>query len=318
MVCTLTGNESTPNFRRTTPKIQRQFHWKKPGLLFRRKDEQEPSGRKASKSSKKEVDAGLPPAPKRQLSSYLHFCAAKRPDVAGSVKSLGEVSKKLASLWAETSPDDRREYEEMAASGKIEYLKKKEVWEKECQKLTGKTQSEKKGSAKKARLTTDLVAAPPKRPRSSYILFCSAKRPEVSKTLKSLGDISKELGRQWAETKDRTEFENLAAADVQRYEREMEKHSGTSNGQGAGKPSRTRHLLCQPQGPLLRTCSSVESFARQWWTTLVRNFPSERRQNGWLPSGENATWKLSPDFNSLPQKRKIRLSPLCSLDSLSI
>lgn len=168
----------------------------------------------------------LPPAPKRPKSSYLYFCAEKRPQVAQEVKSLGEISKELSRLWAETT--DREPYEDMAKAGKAEYEAKKLDWKKECQMLfdnssspkTGKRNGEKPTVASRANGVTM-----PKRPKSAYIFFCQEKRPEVSKKFTSLGDISKELATLWSETaekdEERQKYQDMAAADKKRYAFEM-------------------------------------------------------------------------------------------------
>ena len=50
----------------------------------------------------------------------------------------------------------------------------------------------------------------------------------MSSKAASLGETSKELARMWAETTDRTKYEQLAAADKERYEREK----GTAKTEG--------------------------------------------------------------------------------------
>ena len=59
----------------------------------------------------------------------------------------------------------------------------------------------------------------PKRPLSAYLFFCAEKRPEISKEAKSLGSISKELARLWAETseEDRKPFTKLAESAKAEY-----------------------------------------------------------------------------------------------------
>jgi hypothetical protein len=170
----------------------------------------------------------LPTPPKRPKSAYLHFCAEKRPQVAEKVQSLGEVSKELARLWADTS--DRQPYENLAAEEKAQYEQKKLVWQKECQAILDKssTKSEGKQSPKKPA---------PKRPKSAYLYFCADKHPHITAT--SLGDVSKVLARLWAETADakeeRQKYLGLAAADKKRYEQEMLKHNSEVNGNAEPK-----------------------------------------------------------------------------------
>ena len=175
-------------------------------MLIQEKEKSAPS-----KGSKKKTQSNLPPAPKRAKSSYLHFCTEHRPKIAESTKSLGEVSKKLAELWAATPDNERRQFEDMAAVGKEEYKKEKAAWEEECKKIGTKNGKATGGNA---------APGGPKRPKSAYLYFCDAKRPEVSKTETKLGDISKKLAHLWAETTDRSEYTALADADKARYEAE--------------------------------------------------------------------------------------------------
>lgn len=166
---------------------------------------------RAKKGSSKSKDSDLPPAPKRPKSAYMYFCSDKRPEVAGNGKSLGDVTKEIASMWADVSDEDRKQYDDLAEAGKGDYQKEKAAWEEECKKLQGGKSKKKSSSA----------ASGPKRGRSAYIFFCGAKRPEVSQRLTKLGDISKELARMWADTTDREEYTAMAEADKARYEAEM-------------------------------------------------------------------------------------------------
>ena len=58
----------------------------------------------------------------------------------------------------------------------------------------------------------------PKRPLTSYLFFCAEKREEVSKKVKKLGEISKELARLWSVLEDKSQYENRASAARQGYE----------------------------------------------------------------------------------------------------
>ena len=191
--------------------------------------EEKADNAKPGRKSKKSAQVELPPAPKRPLSAYLHFCAEKRPEVAEKATSLGEISKELSRLWAETS--DRSPYEDMAAAGKAEYEEQKREWQKKCQELLEKSSSAstKKRNGRKENAGARINgASSPKRPKSAYLFFCMEKRPEVSKArVKSIGDISKELARLWAETAEneegRKKYQDMAAADKKRYEQELMK-----------------------------------------------------------------------------------------------
>lgn len=181
------------------------------------------------KGGKSKNDPKLPPAPKRSLSAYLHFCAAKRPEFSKEANTLGEVSKRLAELWGSTSTADREEYDAMASLAKAEYQAKKVLWDEECQAVTGKSKSSGSTSGpsktEHSKAKANLIDAP-KRPRSAYIYFCSAKRAEASEKAETLGEVSKEIARMWAETEDRSEYQALAEADKARYEQEKMVHEG--------------------------------------------------------------------------------------------
>ena len=215
----------------------------------------------------------LPPPPKRPLSAYLHFCAAKRSEVATTAKSLGDVSKELAKLWAATSDEKngRIVYEDLAAAGKRAYETKKAAWLEECDSIrvevgrgniATKARSTKKASTSKVRASKRGVAKSPREPLSQpspkknlsgYLHFCAAKRPEVSKSVRTLGQISKELARLWAETAEdggaaRRPYEELAAADKERYRREVEEFGPTVNGtRRTGVPKRGTRTVGAPK-----------------------------------------------------------------------
>ena len=196
-----------------------------------------PTKSKKGRGSKKASTIALPPAPKRPLTAYLHFCAAKRPEVAAGAGSLGSISKELARLWAETSDEAREPYTELADKSKEEYNKMKSQWQAECQEILS-TSSVSKGTTAKAKKTS------PKRPKSAYLYFCDAKRPEVSMRFKKLGDISKELARLWSETgtEERKTYNEQAAADKIRYENEMTSLGGGTikKSSSAGKTTRKK------------------------------------------------------------------------------
>jgi hypothetical protein len=177
---------------------------------------------KAAKAGEME----LPTAPKRPKSAYLHFCAERRPLVTKKVQSLGEVSKELAKLWADTS--NRQPYEDMVAEEKAKYEEKKRAWQKECQAILRKSSTTRKGKQSP-------MKPAPKRPKSAYLFFCADKRPHVTAT--SLRDVSKELARLWAETADakeeRQKYQELWTADKKRYEREMLKYNSEVHGNAA-------------------------------------------------------------------------------------
>jgi hypothetical protein len=206
----------------------------------------ESMGTKVGKGDKKDSSSvDLPPGPKRPLSAYLHFCADKRKAVAEKASSLGETSKELARLWAETSEEDRKPYADLAGASKSEYEAKKAEWTEQCQEILGKSKKSSSGLAGK-KSSTSAVKDAIKRPRSSYLFFCSSKRPEVAVKFDRLGDISKELGRMWSEVtpEERKVFDGIAAEDKERYERE--KASSGENNERSAPTKKKKKMTVAP------------------------------------------------------------------------
>jgi len=198
------------------------------------------TGSTAGKSGKtKSID--LPPAPKRPVSAYLHFCAEKRPEVAASAGSLGEVSKALAAMWAEC--DDRQKYDDLAEAGKTEYKEKKNAWKEECNRImadAGLSKASMLKNGRKSGATDNGI----KKPLSAYLHFCASKRPEVATEGMPLGEVSKELARLWAESaegdgEERKIYQDIAAADKERYEKEISE-AGPQGATVKAKPSSRR------------------------------------------------------------------------------
>ena len=73
----------------------------------------------------------------------------------------------------------------------------------------------------------------PKRPNSAYFIFSNEKRPSLMEKSKkengkvNVTDVSKELGKMWKElnAKKKKPFEDKAAKDKERYEKEMAEYN---------------------------------------------------------------------------------------------
>lgn len=258
---------------------------------------------KPDRKSKKSSQVELPPAPKRPLSAYLHFCAEKRPKLAEKGKSLGEISKELSGLWAETV--DRSAYEEMAAAGKVEYEEQKREWQKKCQELLDKSSGGKKRSAG----SKVKGASSPKRPKSAYLFFCADKRPEVSKRVKLLGDISKELARLWAETAEtegeRQKYQDMAAADKKRYEKELAEiglvNGKTATVNGKAATSKKRPTTSKKQSGPKKTSTRAPSAYMLFCSENRKHIVDDKGEK--LPFGET-TKKLAQQWKDADEETK--------------
>jgi hypothetical protein len=107
-------------------------------------------------------------------------------------------------MWSETTVDDRKQFNAMAVESKRDYEERKRAWEGTCRQLQGDDNGHSSSRGRKRSV---------RRTKSAYFHFCAAKRRDVARSFKSLGDVSKELARLWAATTDRSEFEALAAAE---------------------------------------------------------------------------------------------------------
>lgn len=194
-----------------------------------------------------------PPPPKRPPSAFLLFSAEKRAEVSAKFSSLGEVSKELGRLWKDVTDEERAKFDEMASIAKSKYEIEKLEWEasndSHLNTMTRISKSEhdaikaeslvrsRKGEhdgidhtdlemplpSRRVRKTSEKSTTPlPKRPRSAYILFCKANRESATAANKTLGEVSKELSRRWAELDptSKKEYNDMAVQDKLRYEQE--------------------------------------------------------------------------------------------------
>jgi len=70
----------------------------------------------------------------------------------------------------------------------------------------------------------------PKRSKSGFMFYCDEHRPPLLAKAKekgkvNIGDISKELGKMWKKLKSKNKYDKLAAADKERYEKEISEYN---------------------------------------------------------------------------------------------
>lgn len=94
-------------------------------------------------------------------SAFMYFSKEKRPIIKGQDDSLsiGDVAKKLGSLWKMLAPEQRTPYDELAKEDRERYLQEMEVYRRS---LGGGSGS--KGASKKK------AAAPQKRGRKPKVV----------------------------------------------------------------------------------------------------------------------------------------------------
>ena len=184
---------------------------------------------KKTRKSETTNDTQLPPAPKRPLSAYLHFCAAKRPGVSSSKSSLGSVSKVLSLLWSEASSTEREKYHDMAEKDKEAYHVALENWKMECElllkhQMNGDSINTSVSGTGERRGGTNSRTKPlksiegKKHATSAYTLFCREMRPLLvgdDGTKPSIGEASKMLAKQWRECGDETRHRFLQQVRIE-------------------------------------------------------------------------------------------------------
>ena len=247
--------------------------------------------------------------PKRPKSAYLHFCAAKRPEVAERASSLGEISKELAKLWAETSTGDRAIYNDLATKSKRAYDEEIAKWKEMNGQQTKEANTSKVTKSAKAAKTS--ASNYPKRPKSAYIFFCGEMRPTVAEKAATLGEISKELARLWANTVDRTPYEKLAAVDKQRYEDEKVRLDAAKNKSGKKIPKSSK-LASEPK-KTSRAPSAYMLFCKEHRSTAAINKTSgEKLSLGDTTKVLASMWRACDDdtkakFQQLARDHKAQL-----------
>lgn len=181
---------------------------------------------KKSKKEKKRKDVN---APKKNLSSYLHFCARNRDAVKEIIiNSLPDansfdnkdVLKKLGNDWQVL--EDKDVYTKLAFDDKARY-------EDEMSRYVSTLSSENDSSSSLKKPKSSI-----KKPKSGWMFYCIATREEVKNVLTeetgdkpSFSDISKRLSEMWKELNevDKSEFNELSSNDKERYRRETESTS---------------------------------------------------------------------------------------------
>eukprot|EP00672_Neobodo_designis_P027955 CAMPEP_0174831768 /NCGR_PEP_ID=MMETSP1114-20130205/3291_1 /TAXON_ID=312471 /ORGANISM="Neobodo designis, Strain CCAP 1951/1" /LENGTH=272 /DNA_ID=CAMNT_0016065609 /DNA_START=33 /DNA_END=851 /DNA_ORIENTATION=+ len=168
-------------------------------------------GKDEKKKGKREKQEG---EPTRALSAYFFFSNDKRPALIEAMKADGgkvnvsAIGSKIGEMWGQLSAEDKAPYEAKAAADKERYEKEKEAWI-----AAG-------GGGKK-----DKPREGPKRPMNASFLYVNAKREEYRKANPEakLGEVTKALSDQFKALSDeaRKEWDDKAAADKARYEREL-------------------------------------------------------------------------------------------------
>ena len=201
------------------------------------------------KKTKKESSTKDPNKPKRGRSAYIFFCSEARQGVKeelGDVKPQ-EVMRALGARWRELKDSSNK-----TDKAKVEKYTKmaeedKERASKELDEYVPPTEEELEAAKpKRGRKTSKKKSDKPKRGRSAYIFFCSSVRPGVKNDNPDLDakEITKLLSEMWSDLKEEDDSEDLqkynkmAAADKERYTKEMETYVPSEDEDDVEKPKK--------------------------------------------------------------------------------
>ena len=136
-----------------------------------------------------------PNKPKRARTSYNFFCQSLRPQLKQEDVGYKDMMAVLGERWKVV--EDKTEYEQLA-------VKDKERYDNEMNQYNPPEQKVK-----------------PKRARTSYNFFCQLMRPQLKQEGVGYKDMMAVLGERWKVVEDKTEYEQLAVKDKERYDNEM-------------------------------------------------------------------------------------------------
>lgn len=146
----------------------------------------------------------------------------------------------------------------------------------------------------------------PKRPSSSYILFCGEKRDDVKKANPKMSatEITSRLGEMWKSVseKERKRFEEASAKDKVRYEKEMENYTPPADSESSGdeKPKRGRAKK-EREGPK-RPLTAYMYFCKENRDAVKADHPD---MNGTAVTSElGARWNALSDSAKAPYEAK--------------
>ena len=165
-----------------------------------------------------------PNKPKGAKTSFIIFgekTRADRIERGESIPTQTEFAKELGNLWKEMSKEEKKPYLDLAAEDKKRFQKEMEGYNPPSDSESDDEDKEPKKKKKRAKKDPNA----PKRNVSAYFHFASAIRPKLKADNPTLGvtELAKMIGERWQKLtdSDKKPYENLAAKDRDRYQREL-------------------------------------------------------------------------------------------------
>jgi len=156
-----------------------------------------------------------PKAPKRALSAWIIYTNEQRPKFKADnpEKSTTELTTLMSQEWRNMTDSDKKKYEDLAVVDKERYMKEKDEFKSNSDNDSSESENEK---PKKKEKDPDA----PKKNVNSYMHFSRvirAKHPDVKHTAAALKVM-------WADLDDKSEYQEMAKADKDRYLKEKKEY----------------------------------------------------------------------------------------------
>ena len=179
-----------------------------------------------------------PLKPKRGKSAYLFFCAAKREEAKKRLEDgakVTDVTAELGRMWKQLKASEKKADKKALEVFEAEAVEDKSRYQEAMEEYEPPSDEELQETKKKSKKTSDKDPNAPKRGKTAYIYFCSAKRAEAKEELgdgAKGSDVMTQLGKMWKELKndsDRAdelaEFTQMAVDDKARYDDEKKDYT---------------------------------------------------------------------------------------------
>jgi len=153
------------------------------------------------------------------MSAYICFVQDSRKKTKSAV-NFTDFSRECADKWKAMGAKEKKRYEDMAAADRARY-------DKEMVHYTPDPSAKGKRGAKRKKDPNQ-----PKRSWSAFFFFSDEYRNSIRQQHPDwkVGDVAKELGRRWEQCTNKTKYEQKAAVDRDRYEKEMKQYKAKGGG----------------------------------------------------------------------------------------
>jgi hypothetical protein len=125
-------------WKKTSPEEKKRFHEEaaKDKIRYQKemasyKEAHPESSDEEEKPAKKKRKKKDPNAPKKPCSAFFHFSRRMRPKIKeqNPQATFGQLGKLIGEEWAKLTPEQKKEYEEMAAADKERYAKENKAYQ---------------------------------------------------------------------------------------------------------------------------------------------------------------------------------------------